>query len=752
MSVLINLTTMVEATNVSSFSTAQFTLSHSTRGAAVTDLNGDGKPDVVVGGLFGYSVAVMVNTTAPGGTTLSFATPIAFAVPERPLMVTTGDINGDGKPDLIAVLSTNNQNNEICVLLNTTPPGSLTPSFAAPVVFNAGSNVQSVDVADINGDGKPDLVVANYTNYVAVLLNTTAPGAAVPTFFSKKTFPVGGNPDSVTVGDLNGDGKPDMVVTNSGANTVTVFLNSTTPGSLSASFAKQDFAVAQKPYFTAIGDINGDGKPDLAAVGAGTFVSVLLNTMPAGATTASFSAVSKVPEQYGYNFIKIQDINGDGKPDMIATGYFTGKEVAMLNTTLPGATALTFSNQPIASLSRGINYTAVGDFNGDGRPDVVITNQNSNTFPASLNAPALITTASATGTIEETAQFSSASETVKENDGTFSIPVTLSLPSPVDTTIDFNVGGTAVSGTNYSGIIPSPLVIPAGQTTGMITGTLLDNGVFDGNKLLTVTLGTLTNAMLGIVTANTMTIQDSSTPPTVALASATQTVNESDGTFSVTVTLTGSTQAVTTIPFTLGGTASANVNYKNITPSPLVIPVGQASATIAGTLVDDGKFDAVNKTLVLALGTPTNATLGSNSADTLTINETDPMPTAAIPNAGQTVNESGSNFVVIVTLSAVSTAPTTIPFLLGGTAINGVNYSGVTASPVVIPAGQLSAAITGKLLDDGKFDAVNKVLTISLGSPTNAALGLKQANISSRRVDFAARGSAQGSPARGGVR
>ncbi len=643
-SVLFNTTPMVEATNVSSFSAAQITLSHSTRGAAVSDFNGDGKPDVVVGGLSAYSLTVMVNTTPPDATNATFNAPAAFAVPERALLVTTGDINGDGKPDLIATLSTNNQNNEICVLLNTTAPGSLTPSFSAPVVFNAGSNVQSVDVADINGDGKPDLLVTNYTNYVAVLLNTTAPGAAVPTFFSKKTFPVGGNPDSVTVGDLNGDGKPDMVVTNPNASTVTVFLNSTTPGSFSPSFAKQDLAVAQKPYYTAIGDLNGDGQPDLAVVGAGNFVSVLLNNTAPGATTASFSAVSKVPEQSGYNFIKIQDINGDGKPDMVATGYFTGKEVVMLNTTSPGGTVLTFSNQPIATLSRGTNFTAIGDLNGDGRPDFVVTNQNSNTFPIVINSPAAITTASATGTIEETAQFSAASETVNENGGTFSIPITLSLPSPVDTTIAFNVGGTAVSGTNYSGIISSPLVIPAGQTTGMITGTLLDNGVFDGNKLLTVTLGTLTNASLGNVTANTMTIQDSSTPPVVALASAAQLVNENDGTFSITVNLTGATQAVTTIPFTLSGTASANVNYKNVTPSPLVIPVGQSSATITGTLVDDGKFDSANKTLIFSLGTPTNATLGNISADTLTINETDPMPTVTFPNASQTVNESGGNF------------------------------------------------------------------------------------------------------------
>ena len=150
------------------------------------------------------------------------------------------------------------------VLLNTTAPGAATPSFAAQQDFATGFGPKSVAAGDVNGDGKLDLVVANFSaNTVSVLLNTTAPGAATPSFAAKQDFATGTNPYSVTVGDLNGDGKLDLVVAN-GANTVSVLLNTTTPGATTPSFAaKQDFATGSVPTVVTAGDLNGDGKPDL---------------------------------------------------------------------------------------------------------------------------------------------------------------------------------------------------------------------------------------------------------------------------------------------------------------------------------------------------------------------------------------------------------------------------------------------------------------------------------------------------------
>ena len=101
----------------------------------------------------------------------------------------------------------------------------------------------------MNGDGQPDLIVANDGDgTVSVLLNTTAPGATTASFAAQQTFATGSAPDSVTAADVNGDGQPDLIVANDGSSTVSVLLNTTIPGATTASFAaQQTFATGSVP-------------------------------------------------------------------------------------------------------------------------------------------------------------------------------------------------------------------------------------------------------------------------------------------------------------------------------------------------------------------------------------------------------------------------------------------------------------------------------------------------------------------------
>ena len=183
-----------------------------------------------------------------GGTfTPSFATEQPFDTGNDPVSVAAIDLNGDGYPDLIIA---NASDNTVSVLFDTTSPGAGTPSFATQQTFAVGHSPSAVTAVDLNGDGLKDLIVTNATDdTVSVLLNTTAPGASVSSFAAHQTFAVGGNPSSVTAVDVNGDGVPDLIVTNKNDGTVSVLLNTTAPGATTLTFdAQQTFSVGMRQF------------------------------------------------------------------------------------------------------------------------------------------------------------------------------------------------------------------------------------------------------------------------------------------------------------------------------------------------------------------------------------------------------------------------------------------------------------------------------------------------------------------------
>ena len=215
-------------------------------------------------------------------------------------------------------------------------------------------------------------------------------------------------------------------------------------------------------------------------------------------------------------------------------------------------------------------------------------------------------------------------------------PASQTLPAPGMASFILNVNNTGNTQDAYTatiigsnGPVTATLMGLDGQPTqsisefnlpGLSSGAILlqANLAALGTGAVTVQVQSLDNENLSSDNTATVIAQAAPVTPTVQFAAATQSVDESAGAFSVTVTLSAAASEDVTVPFTLGGSAAAGVDYSGVTASPLVIAAGATSGTITGTLLPDA---GASPTLIFTLGTPTNATLGDVTSDALTIAE-----------------------------------------------------------------------------------------------------------------------------------
>ncbi len=387
-----------------------FTTGTGPGGIAVCDLDGDGKPDLVVtntGGGGGATISVFRNTSTPGSISAgSFAPGTPLTTGAYPLSVANCDLDGDGKPDIVVV---NNNSNTLSVFRNTSTPGNI--SFQSPIVIPTASGPARIAIGDLDGDGKPDLVVTNIDggnadgNTVSVFRNTSTLGNI--SFAPKVDFTTGGtNPEGVAICDLDGDGRPDLVVVVGHSDSINVFRNTSTPGSITAkSFAPEvSFSTGLYPLFLAVGDIDGDGKPDIVVTnssgpgnGVSNTISVFRNTSTPGSITTS-SLASKVDFTTGiYPYaVAMADVDGDGKPDILVTSSYDTLSV-FRNTSAPGSiSASSFAPRVDFTTGSEPGSIVIGDVDGDGKPDIIVVTPNNNTvsvlrntIPGSLSAPIL---------------------------------------------------------------------------------------------------------------------------------------------------------------------------------------------------------------------------------------------------------------------------------------------------------------------------------------------------------------------------
>ncbi|HED37429.1 MAG TPA: VCBS repeat-containing protein, partial [Ignavibacteria bacterium] len=354
-----------------------------------SDLNGDGKLDLVVANEVSNSVSVFLNTTTSGTSAPSFSIKTDFSTGDSPVFVSIGDLNGDGKPDFVVVTDKGNADN-VLVFLNTTSIGASTPSFSKTNVAQMVFGLNSVSIGDLNGDGKLDLAVIE-SNTLSLLLNTTTIGDSISSFSLLPDVNIGSSAQQVVIGDLNGDGKPDLTITDEFHNEVQILLNFTTTGDSTLSLSGRfQFTTGADPRSVSIGDLNGDGKPDLAVVNGSSntnSVSVLLNTTTTGASTPSFSDRTDFPTGSFSVFVSIGDLNGDNKPDLaVANSGFNANSVSVLtNTTTAGDSTPTFASKTDFTVGISPRSLSIGDFNGDGKLDLAVPNYGSDNISILIN-------------------------------------------------------------------------------------------------------------------------------------------------------------------------------------------------------------------------------------------------------------------------------------------------------------------------------------------------------------------------------
>ena len=263
-----------------------------------------------------------------------------------------------------------------------------------------------------------------------------------------------------------------------------------------------------------------------------------------------------------------------------------------------------------------------------------------------------------------TVELELASQTAAESDGQLVVRVTRSQATQLTTIVPYSVSGSALEGDDYTASAGVFTIAP-GDATGEITILLAADGADEMDESIVITLGTPLYGTLGSQSVQTITLTDSDPPPIVEFANPNNPVPESAGTVGCTLTLSMPSAFDVTVPFTVGGTNPAG-DYST-DASPVVIPAGSMSQDIDVTIVDDS-LDEGNLTIVLSLGTPTNASLGNASQCAVVVLDNDAPPVVQFSLAQVSGPEGGGTLPVEVSLSELSGLNVFVDFTLSGTA------------------------------------------------------------------------------------
>lgn len=353
------------------------------------DFDSNGSVDIAVVSRNLASVSIYRNLSVAGSDITLAVQRVNVPSPSgQALVLSSGDMDGDGKLDLVV------GGGEVRVLRNTSTSAE-NISFVLSSGYDTTNSALNISVGDLNGDSKPDVATANQNNSnVSILINTSA-GSGNIHFTPKVDVKTGASPIGVKIADIDGDNRQDVVTSNFNGNSITVLENSTT--STSSFTVKQrriDFGAGITPHHLTVGDVNLDGKLDVAVPDReGNTVSLLINSSIIGKPDFLSRKDFLAPDgEAGVTSIAAADFDIDGDIDVAASFDDTPTLSVFRNQDGDFADLRDLQLRFTPTVIFEPSLVADGDFDSDGKPDLVSIGtgglrvfRNSATTPGSLS-------------------------------------------------------------------------------------------------------------------------------------------------------------------------------------------------------------------------------------------------------------------------------------------------------------------------------------------------------------------------------
>jgi hypothetical protein len=372
---------------------------------------------------------------------------------------------------------------------------------------------------------------------------------------------------------------------------------------------------------------------------------------------------------------------------------------------------------PSGQISGVATVSITDDLVAEGTEEFLVS--ISNPAGATLGTPESTTVTIVDNEPVPTVAFSTSAQSIDEDAGLIGLAVLVSAPSSHDITVHYAAAdGTAVGGSDYVAVSDT-LTIPAGELTGVVPVTIIDDGLPEDDEVFTVALSAPVGAALTSPDTATVTIVDDEVP-TVSLSTASLLVAENDGSVVVEAVLSHiHNQDVTVFVASSNGSAVAGLDYVAV-QEQLTIPSGEISESVAVPITDDVIAEGPEDFSV-SISNPVNAELGTQTSTIVTITDNEPVPSIAFSSSEARTAEVAGVIDLTVQISGVSSHDITVHYATAdGTAVGGSDYVAVSDT-LTIPAGELTGVLSVTIIDDG-LPEDEEVFTVALSAPVGALL------------------------------